>query len=141
MCIHKVNGVKNSEKRMKCQMPTSACRVKYQWYHAIFVLGGISLVICLLQILLPPPFGMRQSSEEVAEQPFSDGCADGMDSCVCPRETVCADTIISMVLLALARCSAFFDYPLYMTMFLSKRSCTAVQLTMLLRMRRSYKAN
>ena len=94
--------------------------VNSKLYHGIFVLGSISLLICLLQILLPPPFGMRQSSAEIAEQPFSDGCADGMKSCVCPRETVCADTVISMVLLTLARCSAYFDYPLYMMMFLSK---------------------
>ena len=91
-----------------------------KWYHAIFFFSAVALLICLLQMLLPPPFGMRQPSAEVAEQPFSGGCADGMSSRVCPRETVCADTVLSMVLLALARCSAFFDYPLYMLMFLTK---------------------
>ncbi len=95
-------------------------KLKRKWYHSIFIFSAISLLFCLLQVLLPPPFGLRQSTDEVAQQPFSDGCADGMESCVCPRETICADNLISMILLALARSSAFFDYPLYMMMFLSK---------------------
>ena len=45
---------------------------------------------------------------------------NGLDSCICPRESICATDKLSMVLLALARCFAFFDYPLYMMMFLSK---------------------
>jgi hypothetical protein len=45
-----------------------------------------------------------------------------MDSCICPRESICADDFSSMVLLTLARCSAWFDYPLYMCLFLSKCS-------------------
>mmetsp|Transcript_21235 Transcript_21235/g.60928 ORF Transcript_21235/g.60928 Transcript_21235/m.60928 type:complete len:346 (-) Transcript_21235:2117-3154(-) len=102
--------------RPTCRVPP----IRQKWYHATFFFSATSLFICLLQILLPPPFGLRQSSAEVAEQPFSDGCADGLESCVCPRETVCADTTVSIVLLALARCSAFFDYPLYMMLFLSK---------------------
>ena len=95
-------------------------KAEVQWWHAIFIFSVISLVVCLLQVLLPPPFGMRQPSAEVAKQPFSDGCQDGMAMCVCPRATICADTRLYMALLALARASAFFDYPLYMMMFLSK---------------------
>lgn len=68
----------------------------------------------------PPPFGMMQPSEEIAQQPFSDGCADSVEKCICPRETVCAEDWVSMILLTLARCSVFFDYPLYMMMFLTK---------------------
>lgn len=59
-------------------------------------------------------------SDQVAEMPWSDGCKDGLNSCICPRETICADDILSMIFLTLARCSAWFDYPLYMVMFLSK---------------------
>ena len=39
---------------------------------------------------------------------------------ICPRETICADSIASMIYLTIARCSAWFDYPLYMVLFLSK---------------------
>lgn len=95
-------------------------RLRFRWWHAIYVFSAIGLFICLLQIFLPPPFGMMQSSEEIAQQPFSDGCADGVEKCICPRETVCAEDWVSMILLTLARCSVFFDYPLYMMMFLTK---------------------
>lgn len=91
------------------------------WWHAIFLFSGVSLLICLLQIILPPPFGFRMTSEEVAYDGISpQGCEVGMGWCICPRETICATDKVSMVLLALARCSVFFDYPLYMMMFLSK---------------------
>lgn len=39
---------------------------------------------------------------------------------ICPRETICADSLASMIYLTIARCSAWFDYPLYMVLFLSK---------------------
>jgi len=91
------------------------------WWHAIFLFSAASLVACLLQILLPPPYGMRMTSEEVAMGGiWPQGCEVGMEWCVCPRETICATDKVSLVLLALARSSVFFDYPLYMMMFLSK---------------------
>ncbi|KAL7547366.1 hypothetical protein ACHAWF_010683 [Thalassiosira exigua] len=34
--------------------------------------------------------------------------------------TICADDLISMIFLTIARCTAWFDYPLYMLLFLSK---------------------
>lgn len=92
-----------------------------RWWHAVFVFSGISLLICLLQIFLPPPFGLRMASSEVAAVGIApDGCKDGLERCICPRETICATNKLSMVLLACARCPTFFDYPLYMIMFLSK---------------------
>ena len=61
------------------------------------------------------------SSSEIAEIGIApDGCDDGMEMCICLRETIYATDKLSMALLALARCSAFFDYPLYTMMFLSK---------------------
>ena len=98
--------------------------------------------------------GARMSTEEVAATPWSDGCQNGLQTCVsinkwpclyakyyywyaikiltyillyfplntqiCPRETICADSLASMIYLTIARCSAWFDYPLYMVLFLSK---------------------
>ena len=60
------------------------------------------------------------TSAEVAEESVAPGCDDGLERCICPRETICATDKVSMVLLALARSSACFDYPLYMMMFISK---------------------
>jgi len=60
------------------------------------------------------------TSAEIAEIGIAQGCEDGLERCICPRETVCATDTLSIILLALARCSAFFDYPLYMMIILSK---------------------
>ena len=59
------------------------------------------------------------TSEQVAETGSSDGC-QGVDTCICPRATICADNLTSMILLTISRCVAWFDYPLYMLLFLSK---------------------
>jgi hypothetical protein len=92
-----------------------------RWWHGIFFFSGISVFACLLQIFLPYPYGMMMPSADIAKLGIAPGgCEDGLSRCICPRKTVCATNICSMILLTLARCSAFFDYPLYMMMFLSK---------------------
>ena len=92
-----------------------------EWWHAIFIFSCVSLLVCMLQIFLPPPFGLRMTSSEVADLGIApDGCQDGLEQCICPRDTICATDKLSMALLVLARCSVFFDYPLYGMMFLSK---------------------
>ena len=93
---------------------------RFHWWHAIFLFSLVCLFICLLQLFLPPPFGAMMTSAEVAEMGIAPGCEGGLTSCICPRITICATDTLSIVLLILARCSAFFDYPLYMMMFLSK---------------------
>eukprot|EP00577_Skeletonema_sp_RCC1716_P009704 CAMPEP_0113435826 /NCGR_PEP_ID=MMETSP0013_2-20120614/36491_1 /TAXON_ID=2843 ORGANISM="Skeletonema costatum, Strain 1716" /NCGR_SAMPLE_ID=MMETSP0013_2 /ASSEMBLY_ACC=CAM_ASM_000158 /LENGTH=651 /DNA_ID=CAMNT_0000326243 /DNA_START=138 /DNA_END=2093 /DNA_ORIENTATION=- /assembly_acc=CAM_ASM_000158 len=60
------------------------------------------------------------TSAQIAEVGIASGCKGGLERCICPRVTICATDTLSIILLALARCSAFFDYPLYMMMFLSK---------------------
>eukprot|EP00984_Skeletonema_dohrnii_P036398 scaffold37322_cov139-Skeletonema_dohrnii-CCMP3373.AAC.1 len=95
---------------------------RFRWYHAIFLFSIASLIVCLLQLFTPPPFGVWMTSAEIEEIGIAPegGCEDGLEHCICPRETICATNTYSIVLLTLARCSAFFDYPLYMMMFLSK---------------------
>ena len=90
-----------------------------KWWHSIFVFSFISVVVCIIRTWAPYPYGARMTTDMVAETDWSDGCI-GMDSCICPRETICADDLTSMILLTIARCSAWFDYPLYMCLFLSK---------------------
>ena len=95
--------------------------IRIRWYHALFLFSTASLIVCLLQLFSGPPFGVWMTSSEIEEIGVApDGCEEGLEYCICPRETLCATTTYSIVLLTLARCSAFFDYPLYMMLFLSK---------------------
>ena len=93
----------------------------FKWWHAVFVFSCVSVIACLCELLLPYPYGLMMTSTQIADIGSApDGCEGGLERCICPRETICATDTISIVLLTLARCSAFFDYPLYMMMFLSK---------------------
>ncbi len=91
----------------------------HHWWHAVFILSLISLTACIITLWAPYPIGARMPSSEVAKMPWSNGCI-GVETCICPRETICADDLLSMIFLTIARASAWFDYPLYMLLFLSK---------------------
>lgn len=93
----------------------------HRWWHAVFILSLVSLVACIITLWAPYPIGARMPSSEVAKTPWSNGCI-GVETCICPRETICADDLLSMIFLTIARASAWFDYPLYMLLFLSKCS-------------------
>jgi hypothetical protein len=88
---------------------------RWRWYYAVFLFSFISLLFCMLQLFLPPPFGVMMTSAQI-----QGGCENGLKRCICPRQTICAKNTLSIVLLTLARCTVFFDYPLYMMMFISK---------------------
>ena len=91
-----------------------------KWWHGVFFFSTISFLACVITLWAPYPIGARMPTEEVAKQPWSDGCKGDLQSCICPRETICADDLLSMIFLTIARCSAWFDYPLYMCLFLTK---------------------
>ena len=91
-----------------------------KWWHGIFVFSLVSLLACLVTLWAPYPIGSRVPAEYIAAMPFSNGCSDALKACICPRATICADDLLSMILLTIARSSAWFNYPLYMMMFLSK---------------------
>lgn len=83
------------------------------------------LVFCVLTLLWgltttfgPPPLGANSGwgAAECAGPSFEPGLA----VCICPRETVCARSIKSVVFLVFARGSAYFDYPMYVLLFVSK---------------------
>ena len=93
---------------------------RLKWWHGVFFFSGISVIACLCQLFLPYPYGLFMTSAEIAEVGVAPGCEDGLKRCICPRETICATNIFSMVLLALARSLVFFDYPVFMMMFLTK---------------------
>merc|ERR1719223_1778574 len=88
---------------------------------------------CLIWIAItsfaPAPVGLLKPSSEIAETEWSDGCTDGLSYCLCPRETVCCDNLRSMIFLGISCSSAYFPYPLYMMLFLSKANnlMTALQ--------------
>ena len=95
-------------------------RASTRWLRAVLGCSLVSLLACVVTLWAPHPFGARRPTATVAETPWSDGCQGGLDSCICPRATTCADDLLSMVFLTAARCTAWFDYPLYMLLFLSK---------------------
>jgi len=93
----------------------------HHWWHGVFILSLVSMVACIITLWAPYPIGARMSSSEIAKMPWSNGCI-GVETCICPRETICADDLLSMIFLTIARASAWFGYPLYMLLFLSKCS-------------------
>ena len=84
---------------------------------AILAICSFSLLYCILEILLPPPFGINAGANSTDCSPSG---FEPMPICICPRETVCVKGVLSLVFLVLARSSAYFDYPLYVLLFLSK---------------------
>lgn len=97
----------------------SSLKAGHTWWHGVFVLSLVSLIACMITLWASYPIGARMPSSEVAKMPWSNGCI-GVNTCICPRETICADDLLSMIFLTIARASAWFDYPLYMLLFLSK---------------------
>ena len=97
----------------------SSLKAAHHWWHAVFILSLVSMVACIITLWAPTPIGARMPSSEVAKMPWTNGCI-GVETCICPRETICADDLLSMIFLTIARASAWFDYPLYMLLFLSK---------------------
>jgi hypothetical protein len=93
---------------------------RIRWWHAVFIFSGTCVLACLCQLFLPSPYGLMMTSAQIAEIGIAPGCVGGLERCICPRETICATDTLSIILLALARCSVYFDYPLYMMMFFSK---------------------
>jgi len=90
-----------------------------KWWHGVFIFSLISMLACIVTLWAPYPIGARMPSATIATMPFSNGCI-GLQSCICPRETICADDVLSMIFLTIARSTAWFNYPLYMLLFLSK---------------------
>lgn len=100
----------------------SSLKANHHWWHGVFVLSLLSMVACIITLWAPYPIGARMPSSEIAKMPWSNGCIGTVKTCICPRETICADDLLSMIFLTIARASAWFDYPLYMLLFLSKCS-------------------
>jgi hypothetical protein len=77
------------------------------------------VLACVVTLWAPYPVGARMPTAMVVEMPWSDGC-QGLQSCICAHATICADDLVSMLFLTVVRCTAWFDYPLYRLLFLSK---------------------
>eukprot|EP00984_Skeletonema_dohrnii_P012749 scaffold5206_cov78-Skeletonema_dohrnii-CCMP3373.AAC.2 len=84
----------------------------FKWWLVVFFFSGIGALACLCQLFLSYPYGLMMTSTQIAEIGIAPGCEDSLERCICPRATICATDTLSIILLALARCSAFFDYPL-----------------------------
>ena len=90
-----------------------------QWLtptRALFALCTLTFGVCILTTFSHAPVGVNSG-------PHGEACVGKPTAgyfCLCPRETVCATEWHEVVFLALARCSAYFDYPLYVLLFISK---------------------
>jgi hypothetical protein len=90
-----------------------------EWWYGVVAISLTCMLASIITLWAPYPLGARTPTETVAMMSFSNGCV-GLNSCTCPRETICADDSLSMIFLTIARATAFFNYPLYMLLFLSK---------------------
>lgn len=90
-----------------------------EWWYGVVAISLTCMLASIITLWAPYPIGARIPTETVAIMPFSNGCV-GLNSCICTRETICADDLLSMIFLTIARATAFFNYPLYMLLFLSK---------------------
>lgn len=89
-------------------------------YFGLLLTCTFTFFYCAAEIFSAPPFGVNSA-------PNGSHCVDWQGNdfqdigvCICPRETVCVKNIASLFFLAFSRLSAYFDYPLYMLLFLSK---------------------
>ena len=73
------------------------------------------LLYCLITSLTPAPYGARQHTSEIPG-----GCDDGVESCICPRESICATNISQMIYLIIARGTIYLVYPFVILTFLTK---------------------
>ena len=113
MALHALDTVKVIRKRWK-----QLCRTLHSPIGALLLVCTFTLLYCAAEIIAPPRFGVNTAWNGGAE------CAgpefELKSVCICPRETVCVRRYASLVFLACSRLSAYFDYPLYVILFLSK---------------------
>jgi len=94
-------------------------------HRATFKFGHFLALCCIFSALWCvvtsfTQFGVLEPTEDIAQSEWSDGCQDGLQYCICPRETVCADRIVDLVYLGIARTSIYMVYPFLICLFLSK---------------------
>ena len=96
------------------KMPKSVIR----GIHPIFVVCFLCLVWAIVNTFALPPIGINKgvSGSECSTPDFDPSLA----ACICPRKTVCAKNNMSIMFLVFSRASAYFDYPLYVILFVSK---------------------
>ena len=84
--------------------------------HGVLVICVLSFCWGILTTFEAPPLGANsgRSGHECHGKPTQGKL------CICPRKTVCADEWHELIFLALSRLSAYFDYPLYVLLFVSK---------------------
>ena len=96
--------------------PESKLKRKGLTSRWLLCICALSLCWMLVTTFAAPPLGANSGKHgEMCVGTPTEG-----KLCLCPRETVCATKWHEVVFLAFARASAYFDYPMYMLLFLSK---------------------
>jgi hypothetical protein len=105
----------------------------------VLLFCGVVMAWGGVTVFLPPPLGLNTfqrddttaprttSSERASSSSSSSECSGeefdavtAIGVCICPRETVCVKVLSSLVFVMLSRLSAYFDYPMYVLLFISK---------------------
>lgn len=113
--------VKTSEQRVRVRR-SFAQSLRNAPAAATFIIANIDivkficllvLIYCLITSLAPVPYGVLESS-------ITAPCDEGVNRCICPRETICATSVRDMIFLVIARGSIYLVYPFIMLLFLTK---------------------
>ena len=84
--------------------------------HGLLLISFLTLCWMLITTFSAPPLGANSGPDgEMCKGAPTEG-----HLCLCPRETVCATKWHEVIFLAFARASAYFDYPMYLILFVSK---------------------
>ena len=96
--------------------PTTVSKTRGSPVRGLLFIGFSTLCWMLVTTFAAPPLGVNSGKKG--------GMCVGTPTeghlCLCPRETVCATKWHEVAFLIFARASAYFDYPMYMLLFLSK---------------------
>ena len=84
--------------------------------RGLLFVGCLTFCWMLVTTFAAPPIGVNSGAKGGA----CVGTPTEGHLCLCPRETVCATKWHEVTFLVFARASAYFDYPMYMLLFLSK---------------------
>ena len=113
---HPENGKNGNGNYDKMKPPTTVSKTRGSPVRGLLFIGFSTLCWMLVTTFAAPPLGVNSGKKG--------GMCVGTPTeghlCLCPRETVCATKWHEVAFLIFARASAYFDYPMYMLLFLSK---------------------
>lgn len=93
---------------------------KFSNMEYLLVACLVSAIYCVITSFGTAPVGVLEDASDIDGFGGDEGCKDGLKRCICPRNTVCAQSIVQVASLGIARVSIYAVYPFIMILFLSK---------------------